>query len=241
MSSRSSLREDEDIEVTERRNKLRSHPASPSKLRASRIGFLFLSFAIVMFGYGYFEDCMHFYFFIFNLTVLILRFRIDWIKAEKSGADSTYYYGLWRMRREVTSNDIVSITIVPLSKVRDFETANGGPPDFSVYKDTADACVGLGGTTLAIAILAWIVGILVIFSIGSHYVDLSCLILTLMALVFGVITVAVYEGKRPKSKVDNSAYDPQWSEFKIWTSEGLVIGSMLVFFMCSILFFLGKR
>eukprot|EP00762_Andalucia_godoyi_P002452 ANDGO_02780.mRNA.1 hypothetical protein len=215
MPRRAPVAEDDDVELQQKRPP-RAHIASPAKLRASRVAFLILTIGIVVFGYGYFENF--------------------WIKGEASisNTDTTVYYGLFRQQTEMVNGDTTIITITPLSKV-------SGVPDFSTYEDTAKSCVGLAGTTIAFALLAWIVGLLVIFSLGSHYVDLSCLLLTFLAVFFGIITIAVFESKRPKSGADGSTYKPAWDDFKIWTSEGMAIAGILLFFFADILLFLGKR
>jgi hypothetical protein len=187
--------------------------ASPAQLRASRVGLLFLTFAIVIFGYGYFGD--------------------EWIKRTTTvaGTDYQLYLGLWRSKTQSDVNDVTTITIVPLDRV------SPQPPRFGDYETAAANTRGLGGTALALMLLAWLVALLVVFSIGPHAIDLFSLIVAGLGLVFAVVTIVVYEGKRPKGSGDTA----HWDDYDIWRDEGLVIAGTCGLFIACVLFLLGKR
>lgn len=181
-------------------------PAGPAKKRSSRIGFLFLAGAGLLFCIGMFTD--------------------DWIVRKNADPNTDIHYGLWHQVVTTKQNNQEITVSTPLG---DAQSQN--IPDFDSYLKAANSGKGLGLTAIAIGGIGVLLSFPVMLSVGPSRLDLLNSLVVFLSFLFMLLAYVIYDAQRPKSDANRwNDYDPSTSFFCV--IAGSVLGFVSVVFLC---------
>jgi hypothetical protein len=180
-------------------------PAGPAKKRSSRLGFLFLGVALLLFCIGFFTD--------------------NWISQKDVVPQTDISYGLWNQKVTTKSDGKTTVVYTP---IRDVDDQN--IPQWSKYDNAATTAKGLGFTAIILGGLAALLSFPVMISIGPAGLDLFSVLVMFLSTLFAFLTYIIYDIQRPKSGDGGWDNFSKSSSFYLVLAGSILSTASLVFF-----------